>query len=60
MAKIIKVTQIRSVIGRPKDQKLTIQALGLGRINKTVTKESTPQIEGMLRKVDHLVNVTEG
>ncbi|ADR23026.1 50S ribosomal protein L30 [Marivirga tractuosa] len=60
MAKKIKVTQTRSVIGRPKDQKLTIQALGLGRINKTVTKESTPQIEGMLRKVDHLVNVTEG
>jgi large subunit ribosomal protein L30 len=60
MAKKIKVTQIRSVIGRPKNQKLTIQALGLGRINKTVTKESTPQIEGMLRKVDHLVNVTEG
>lgn len=60
MAKKIKVTQIRSVIGRPNNQKLTIQALGLGRINKTVTKESTPQIEGMLRKVDHLVNVTEG
>ena len=53
MAKKIKVTQIRSVIGRPKDQKLTIKALGLGRINKTVTKEATPQIEGMLRKVDH-------
>jgi len=60
MAKKIKVTQIRSVIGRPKDQKLTIEALGLGRINKTVSKDSTPQIEGMLRKVAHLVNVTEG
>jgi large subunit ribosomal protein L30 len=60
MAKKIKVTQTRSVIGRPKNQKLTIEALGLGRINKTVTKESTPQIEGMLRKVSHLVNVTEG
>jgi large subunit ribosomal protein L30 len=60
MAKKIKVTQTRSVIGRPKNQKLTIEALGLGRINKSVTKESTPQIEGMLRKVSHLVNVTEG
>jgi large subunit ribosomal protein L30 len=60
MAKKIKVTQTRSVIGRPKNQKLTIEALGLGRINKTVTKDATPQIEGMLRKVAHLVNVTEG
>lgn len=60
MAKKIKVTQIRSVIGRPNDQKLTIQALGLGKINRTVTKISTPQIEGMVRKVSHLVSVTEG
>lgn len=59
MAKKIKVTQIRSVIGRPNDQKLTIQALGLGKINRTVTKTSTPQIEGMVRKVSHLVSVTE-
>ncbi|GAA5026135.1 50S ribosomal protein L30 [Marivirga lumbricoides] len=60
MAKKIKVTQIRSVIGRPNDQKLTIQALGLGRINKTVEKTATPQVEGMIRKVSHLVTVTEG
>ena len=60
MAKKIKVTQIRSVIGRPNDQKLTIQALGLGRINKSVTKDATPQIEGMVKKVGHLVTVTEG
>ena len=59
MAKL-KITQVRSIIGRPKDQKRTIQALGLGRINRSVTKESTPQIEGMLKKVAHLVNVTEG
>jgi large subunit ribosomal protein L30 len=58
MAKI-KITQRRSVINRPKNQKLTIKALGLGRINKSVEVEATPQIQGMIRKVDHLVTVTE-
>lgn len=58
MAKI-KVTQIKSTIKRPQNQKLTIEALGLGRINKTVEVEATPQILGMVRKVNHLVQVTE-
>jgi large subunit ribosomal protein L30 len=58
MAKI-KITQRRSVINRPKNQKLTIKALGLGRINKSVEVEKTPQIEGMIRKVNHLVTVTD-
>lgn len=52
-----KITQIKSTIKRPKKQKLTIQALGLGKINRTVEKELTPQIEGMLRAVDHLIHV---
>ncbi len=60
MAKTIKLTQIRSVIGRPADQKKTIQALGLGKINRTVEKTLTPQIEGMINKVNHLVTITEG
>ena len=58
MAKI-KITQERSLINRPKNQKLTIQALGLGRIGKSVEVEGTPQILGMVRKVNHLVSVTE-
>jgi large subunit ribosomal protein L30 len=58
MAKI-KITQVRSIINRPKDQKRTIVALGLGRINKTVEKEATPQILGMVNKVSHLVSVSE-
>lgn len=58
MAKV-KITQVRSLIDRPKDQKLTIQALGLGRINKSVEVENTPQIIGMVNKVSHLVTVTE-
>ncbi|NMM49417.1 50S ribosomal protein L30 [Marinigracilibium pacificum] len=58
MAKV-KITQVRSTIGRPKRQVRTIEALGLGRINKSVEVEKTPQIAGMINKVSHLVNVTE-
>ena len=58
MAKI-KVTQVKSTIKRPIDQKRTIVALGLGRISKSVEVEATPQILGMVRKVGHLVQVTE-
>jgi large subunit ribosomal protein L30 len=58
MAKI-KITQVKSTIDRPKDQKATITALGLGRISKTVVVENTPQIAGMVNKVNHLVKVEE-
>lgn len=58
MAKI-RITQTKSIIKRPKDQKKTIQALGLGRISKSVEVEATPQIKGMINKVSHLVQVTE-
>jgi large subunit ribosomal protein L30 len=57
MAKV-KISQVRSTIGRPADQVRTIKALGLGRINRTVEKELTPQLQGMIRKVSHLVSVT--
>ena len=58
MAKI-KITQVKSTIDRPKDQKATITALGLGRISKSVVVENTPQISGMVNKVNHLVKVEE-
>jgi large subunit ribosomal protein L30 len=58
MAKI-KITQVRSAIKRPNDQRLTIQALGLGKVNKSVEVEATPQILGMVNKVSHLVSVSE-
>ncbi len=58
MAKV-KITQVRSTIDRPESQKRTIVALGLGRINKSVVVENTPQIAGMVKKVNHLVVVTE-
>ncbi len=55
----IKITQTKSTIDRPKDQKATITALGLGRISKFVVVENTPQIAGMVNKVNHLVKVEE-
>ncbi len=58
MAKV-KIIQVRSTISRSKRQKLTIQALGLGRINRSVEVENTPQIQGMINKVSHLVSVSE-
>ena len=57
--KKIKITQIRSTIERPERQKRTIVALGLGRIRKSVVKTDTPQIRGMIAKVQHLVRVEE-
>lgn len=55
----LKVTQIRSTIHRIEPQKRTIKALGLGRINKTVVHNDTPQIRGMIRAVGHLITVEE-
>ncbi len=55
----IKVTQIKSTIGKSGRQKATIIALGLGRINKCVEHNATPQIIGMVNKVSHLVKVEE-
>ena len=58
MAKI-KVTLDKSLIGRMKDHIATANALGLRKINKTVEHEDTPQIRGMINKVDYLLKVEE-
>ena len=55
----IRVTQIRSKIGRPERQKRTLTALGLKKMNQTVEHEATPQILGMVNAVKHLVKVEE-
>jgi large subunit ribosomal protein L30 len=55
----LKVTQVRSVIDRPKDQKDTVRRLGLHRIRDSVVKEDRPDIRGMIEKVRHLVRVEE-
>jgi large subunit ribosomal protein L30 len=57
--KKIRITQVRSGIGRPLRQKRTLQALGIRRMHHTVEKEATPQILGMVAKVNHLVTVKE-
>lgn len=58
MAKI-KITQVKSAIDRPKRQKDTLIALGLRKMNQTVEHEATPQIMGMVNKVNHLISVEE-
>lgn len=58
MAKI-KVTKVKSAINRTKRQKLTLLALGLKKVGQTIEHENTPNILGMIRKVNHLVSVEE-
>ena len=55
----IKIKQIKSRIGRPKDQRRTLGALGLSKMNGVVEHNATPQILGMVKKVSHLVTVVE-
>jgi large subunit ribosomal protein L30 len=55
----LKVTQVRSVIDRPRDQKATVRALGLRRMHHSVIKQDRPEIRGMIEKVRHLVTVEE-
>lgn len=55
--KKLKITQIRSIIHTPSSQKRTVEALGLGRPNWHVVQRDTPQIRGMIKKVEHLVKV---
>jgi len=58
MAKV-KITQVKSLIDRPKSQKDTVKALGLKKMNHSVTKDANPQILGMIKKVAHLLKVEE-
>jgi large subunit ribosomal protein L30 len=57
--KMLRITQVRSAIGSPKDQKATVRALGLKRMNHTVEQADNPVIRGMVFKVKHLVRVDE-
>lgn len=57
--KTIKVTQVVSPIGKPKDQRATLIGLGLNKMNRTVEIEDTPSVRGMISKVSHLVKVEE-
>jgi large subunit ribosomal protein L30 len=55
----LRVTLRKSGIGKPKDQKLTLQGLGLTKREKTVEVENTPAMRGMVKKVIHLVDFVE-
>ena len=55
----LKIQLTRSRIGRPKDQKRTLDALGLKKMNQVVEHNLTPQIQGMLKKINHLIKIIE-
>ena len=55
----IRITKVKSIIGRPEKQKRTMLALGLKKMNQTVEHEATPQVLGMVKKVAHLIKVEE-
>ena len=59
MPKTLKITQTRSHVGQSQKHRGTLRALGLGRIGRSVEREGSSQLEGMLRKVRHLVQVEE-
>ncbi|MBO8178374.1 50S ribosomal protein L30 [Aeribacillus pallidus] len=59
MAKKLAITLTRSVIGRPKDQRETVKALGLRKLHQTVEHNDNAAIRGMINKVSHLVTVKE-
>ncbi len=53
----VKITQVKSGIDRPERQKRTLRALGIRKMNHSVDHENTPQIQGMVRQVNHLIKV---
>ena len=57
--KKLKITQVKSDIDRPRDQKKTLVALGIKRLNRHIDVVNTPQIEGMINKVKHLLKIEE-
>ena len=59
MEKKVKIKQVKSRIGRPKDQKLTLDALGITKMNKVKEVSLSPQVEGMINKVKHLLHIEE-
>ena len=59
MGKQLKITLVKSYIGRPEAQRRVLRGMGLGKVNKTVLLNDTPEIRGMIRKVVHLVAAVE-
>jgi large subunit ribosomal protein L30 len=59
VGKQLKITQVKSYIGRPEAQRRVLRGMGLGKVNRTVLLNDTPEIRGMIRKVIHLVAAVE-
>jgi len=59
VVKKLKITLVKSFIGRPEAQRRVLRGMGLGKVNKTVVLNDTLEIRGMIRKVDHLVAAVE-
>lgn len=57
--KKLRIKQVRSGIGRPERQKRTLTALGFKRLNQTIEVEVSPQVQGMINKVLHLIEIVE-
>jgi len=59
VTKKLKITQVKSYIGRPEKHRKVLRSLGLGRLNRSVLLTDTPEVRGMIKKVPHLVSVEE-
>lgn len=59
MSKKLEITLVRSLIGRPEDQRITVKTLGLRKLHQTVVHQDNAAIRGMINKVTHLVKVNE-
>lgn len=59
MAQKLKITLVKSMIGRPEKHRKVLNGMGLTKMNRTVELEDTPSIRGMVNKVNHLVSVEE-
>ena len=59
MEKKLKITLVKSYIGRPQKQRQVLRGMGLGKLNRTVMLKDTPEIRGMINKVSHLVLMEE-
>ncbi|HLU36494.1 MAG TPA: 50S ribosomal protein L30 [Thermomicrobiales bacterium] len=55
----LRITLVRSTIGRPGDQERSVRSLGLRKVNHSVVREDTPSIRGIVNKISHLVTVEE-
>jgi large subunit ribosomal protein L30 len=59
VSKMLKVTQVQSYIGRPEKQRKVLRGLGLGKMHKSVILQDTPEVRGMVKKIEHLLAFVE-